>query len=96
MVTKIIKVFPLIEREWTDRNGQTQKFKSKGILFFDGQSYYGEALQEKATEIEGMQLQNGEVALIDWENKARSYKDSKGVERITNEITIKNVCRLWK
>lgn len=96
MVAKIIKVFPLVEREWTGRDGQSQVFKSKGILFFDGQSYYGEALQEKATEIEDMKLQSGEVALINWENKARSYKDSKSVERITNEITIKNVCRLWK
>lgn len=96
MVVKIIKVFPLVEREWTDRNGQTQIFKSKGILFFDGNSYYGEALQEKAIEFDDMDLQTGEVAIIDCECKARSYKDSKGIERITNEITIKHICRLWK
>ena len=96
MVAKIVKVFPIVEREWTDRNRQSQIFKSKGIVFFDGQSFYGEAIQEKATEIEGMKIQAGEVVLIDFENRTRSYKDTKGIERITNEITIKNVCRLWE
>lgn len=92
MFVSIIQVFPLQSRDYTDRMGAAQKFYSKGLLVncSDG-TIYLEAVQEVAQEIEKMELKPKDCALVQIGCVARMYKDSKGQDRLSNELTIKRL-----
>lgn len=92
MVARIIKVFPLNSREYTDRNGQKAVFKSKGFIINAGEgNIYAEAVQETATSIEELNVQEGEAAFIQLQYVAREYKDGNGVTRYSNEVTLRQL-----
>jgi len=92
MVAKIIKVFPLNSREYTDRNGQKAIFKSKGFIINAGEgNIYAEAVQDTATVIEELNVQEGEAVFIQLQHVARDYKDSNGLTRYSNEVTIRQL-----
>lgn len=94
MVAKVIVVYPLVEREYTNREGKKAIFKSKGLGIHNGRSsIYAEALQEEADEVERMNLQVGEMVSVHLRCNVRSYTDSKGDNRVTNDITITNLMR---
>lgn len=92
MVAKIIKMFPLNSREYTDRNGQKAVFKSKGFIIYAGEgNIYAEAVQDTATAIEELNVQEGDVVFIQLQHVAREYKDGNGVTRYSNEVTIRQL-----
>lgn len=92
MVAKIIKVFPLNSREYTDRMGQKAVFKSKGFIINAGEgNIYAEAVQETATAIEELKVQEGEAVFIQLQHVAREYKDGNGLTRYSNEVTIRQL-----
>lgn len=92
MVARIIKVFPLNSREYTDRQGQKQVFKSKGFIINAGEgTIYAEAVQETATSIEELNVQEGDIAFIQLQHVAREYKDGNGVTRYSNEATLRQM-----
>lgn len=94
MVAKVIIVYPLCEREYTNREGKKAIFKSKGLGIHNGRSsIYAEALQEEADEVERMNLQVGEMVSVHLRCNVRSYTDSNGANRVTNDITITNLMR---
>lgn len=95
MVAKVIIVYPLVEREYTNREGKKAIFKSKGLGIHNGRSsIYAEALQEEADEMERLNLQVGEIVSVHLRCNVRSYTDSQGNSRVTNDITITNLMRL--
>lgn len=95
MVAKIVKVFPMNKRDYTDRQGQQQVFKSKGFVLHDGRSsYYAEAVQETAESIDALPLKDGDVVSVHMTCAAREYKTSADVVRYSNEYTISNMMML--
>lgn len=92
MVAKVIKVFPITSREYTDRMGQKQVFKSKGFIIYAGEgNIYAEAVQETATTLEELNIQEGEPVFVQLSYVAREYKDSNGLTRYSNEVTIRQM-----
>lgn len=92
MLVKLVKVFPLVSRQYTDRQGQTQVFKSKGFIINAGDgNIYAEAIQETATAIEEILPKDGECAFVQLAYAARTYKTAQGEERISNEVTIRQL-----
>lgn len=92
MVVKIVKVYPMLSRQYTDRQGQTQVFKSKGFIINGGDgNIYAEAIQEQATDLDSKDIHEGDCAFVQLGFVARPYKDSKGEERVSNEVTIRQM-----
>lgn len=89
MLVKIVKVFPFVAREYTNREGRTDLFKTKGFTFTDGQStIFAEAVQQTAEYLESLQLVEGNVGNANFTFRARSYSDTKGAERNATEVTL--------
>lgn len=92
MITTLVQALPLVIREYTDRQGQTQIFKSKGFIFDDGQSsIYAEAVQEWAQRHEDYPVPVGSSVIIHPVCRCRSWKDNNNVEHYSNEFTIQNI-----
>lgn len=94
MVAKVLVVYPLVEREYTNRENKKCIFKSKGFGLHTGKSsIYAEALQEQAEELEKMNLQCGEMVSVYLQCRVREYTDSQGNKRVANDITITHLMR---
>lgn len=92
MVAKIQKVFQLASRQYTDRQGQTQVFKSKGFILRTGDgNIYAEAVQEQAEQLNSLDIKEGDCAFVQLSSVARSYKTSNNEERWSNEFTIRQM-----
>lgn len=92
MVAKIIEVFPAVERQYQDREGRTQTFKSKGFIFMTADaSFYAEAVQEWASHWETQKVKKGICVDVHPTWRYREYKDANGVARYSNECTITNM-----
>lgn len=95
MILKIDKVFPLVAREYTDRDGRKQVFKSKGFVLRDDRNYYyAEAVQEWAEHWENNPIKEGTTVKTTLKCNARQYKDAQGVVRYSNEISIANIMKV--
>ena len=92
MVAKIIQVFPLNARQYTDRQGQNQVFKAKGFILNNGDgNIYAEAVQEQADVLEQLDIKAGDCAFVQLSSVARTYKTAKNEERYANEFTIRQM-----
>lgn len=81
---------PVISRNYTDRMGANQEFRSMGLIVDTGNgTMFVEAVQELCAELEKLQLKSGDCALIQVASVARDYKTSSGETRYSNEFTIK-------
>lgn len=88
MVYRVVKVFPLVKREYTSRDGAQQVWLSKGFLLTDGRSsVYAEAQQATADALELLCYKGGEVVQAHLRLIAREY-ESNGVKRYSNEVCI--------
>lgn len=89
MITKLVKVFPLESREYTDRNGKAQQFKTKAFILHDGQSsFYAEAIQQDAESLEALNPQPEQIVSVHMVCQAREYKTKDGALKYANEFTI--------
>lgn len=92
MIVKIVKALPMVARDYTDRQGQNQVFKSKGFVLHDGESsFYAEALQENAESLEALNPQEGKTASVHMHCVARDYKTQAGEQRYSNEFIIRRM-----
>lgn len=90
MFVKIVQVMPVVSRNYTDRMGANQEFRSMGLIVDSGNgTMYVEAVQELCAELEKLQLKSGDCSLIQVASVAREYKTSSGDTRYSNEFTIK-------
>ena len=89
MYVKIVKVLPLVQRTYTDRNGQTQVFKSKGFLLSNGiNNLYAEAIGNTAERYEQRTFDFSQHHVADLNISVREYTDKDGVVRYSNEIQL--------
>lgn len=95
MLVKFIAVQPISEREYTDRLGNKQVFKSKGFTMqtSDG-TLYAEAVQELAESLNKMEIKSGDCALVQLSSVAREYTTQSGEKRVSNEFTLRQVAML--
>lgn len=92
MLAKLLKVFPLQSRSYTDRNGQPQVFKTKPFLLqHETGSIYAEATQDLAQRLEDEKVEVGMCAFVSVTSVAREYKTAKDETRYANEHTITNL-----
>lgn len=82
----------MTERQYTDRQGNSQVFKTKPFLMQneDG-TIYCEAIQEQAEQLNKLDIQAGDTAFVTLSAVARKYEDSKKQERYSNELTIRTM-----
>ena len=86
---QIVQVFPLQERQYTDRNGQQQTFASRGFVLTDGIDHmYAEAQGEYARSIKDTQFDTSFMHRVQMQMVARNYQDKDGAKRYSNEIRI--------
>lgn len=96
MVTKIIKVFQMSTRQYTDRQGVAQVFKSKGFILHNGDgTIYAEAVQEQADQLQQLDIHEGDCAFVQLASVAREYKTQQGETRYSNEFTIRQMVMIW-
>ena len=95
MLVKFIAVQPMSEREYTDRLGNKQVFKSKGFTMqtSDG-TVYAEAVQELAESLSRIDIKAGDCALVQMSSVAREYTTQSGEKRVSNEFTIRQMTML--
>lgn len=92
MLVQIIKVWALEAREYTDRQGQKQVFKSKGFTVRVGEgTFYAEAIGDNAEALEKLDIHPQDTAFVQVSLRAREYKAQSGIERVTNEVTIQQM-----
>lgn len=92
MLVKFTSIYPLSEREYTDRLGNKQVFKSKGFMMqtSDG-TLYAEAVQELAESLNKLDIKVGDCAMIQLSSVAREYTTQSGEKRVSNEFTLRQV-----
>lgn len=92
MLVKFTSIYPLSEREYTDRMGNKQVFKSKGFMMqtSDG-TLYAEAVQELAESLNKLDIKVGDCAMIQLSSVAREYTTQSGEKRVSNEFTLRQV-----
>lgn len=92
MLVKILEIHPLVERQFTDKEGRTQTFASKGFVLMSSRgAFYAEAVQEWATHWEKQNLKKNHVCDVALSFRCRDYKDKDGNTRYSNEIIISNM-----
>lgn len=92
MLVKFTSIYPISEREYTDRMGNKQVFKSKGFMMqtSDG-TLYAEAVQELAESLNKLDIKVGDCAMIQLSSVAREYTTQSGEKRVSNEFTLRQV-----
>jgi hypothetical protein len=89
MYCKIQKVLPLAQRNYTDRDGQPQVFKSKGFILTNGlNEVYAEATGKYAEALEGRALDTTQFHVADLRFRQRSYADKDGVMHYNTEVEL--------
>ena len=74
----IVEQLPLSERNYTDRNGQTQVYASRGFILSDGiDTFYGEMSGDKARACK--ELDKSQLHRVQCQMQERSYNDKDGV-----------------
>lgn len=92
MLVQIIKVWALEAREYTDRQGQMQVFKSKGFTMRMGEgTFYAEAIGDNAETLDKLDIHPQDTAFVQVSLRAREYKSQNGAERVSNEVTIQQM-----
>lgn len=92
MLVKIIKVWALEAHEYTDRNGQNQKFKLKGFTMQTGEgSFYAEAVGDNAEALDKLDIHPQDTAFVQVSLRAREYKTQNNTVRVSNEFTIQQM-----
>lgn len=95
MVAQLIQTFPLVSREYKDKEGRPQIFKVKGFIFDDGRNtFYAEAQQEWAQFYEDNAISVGSSVIVHPICRCREWEDNNKQKRYSNEVTISNIKKL--
>ena len=85
----IKQVFPIVERPYTDRNGNQALFASRGFVLTDGiDTVFAEALGDYAKSIANVPYTPGSTYRIQMQATAREWKDKDGMTHYSNDIRI--------
>jgi hypothetical protein len=90
MVVKIMKLFPMVERSYKDKNtGEEKKIKSKEIIVSDGyHSMLVEATDDVAEKVEKAALTEGTMCMVTVRHLVRSWKKESGEEVFANKCLL--------
>lgn len=95
MLAKILKVYPLVQREFTAKDGSNQVFQSKKVaLLFDGGSVVGELLQEKAAFYEQHPLREHSQVFVNLYFQYKEIPSQNGGMFVSNEVIIQKIVEL--
>lgn len=95
MLAKILKVYPLEQREFTAKDGTNQVFQSKKVaLLFEGGSVIGELLQEKAVFYEKYPLHEHSQVFVSLRFQYKEIPSKNGGMFVSNEVIIHNIVEL--
>lgn len=95
MLAKILKVYPLEQREFTAKDGSNQVFQSKKVaLLFDSGSVVGELLQEKAAFYEQHPLHEHSQVFVNLHFQYKEIPAKNGGTFISNEVVIQKIVEL--
>ncbi len=83
----ILHQYPLLSRTYTDRDGQTKIFHSRGFHLTDGiDEFYAEIQGEGA--VNAGEFAPDRIHRVQCFLKARKYTDKNGAERFDNQVVI--------
>jgi len=79
--------FPLIEREYTTRQGEQKKISTRGFILDDGiDTFYAEMVGEQARNCGN--YDTNVYHSVQCQIKCREWKDKDGKDHYSNEIII--------
>lgn len=85
----ILSQFPLVERQYVDRNGQPQVFASRGFILGDGiNTLYAEMQGDLARATANIQYDQAVLHSALLQTTMRDYRDKDGNVRYSNEVRI--------
>lgn len=85
----ILAQFPLVERQYVDRNGQPQVFTSRGFIFGDGiNTIYAEMQGEQARACANIKYDQAVLHAVMLQTTMRDYRDKDGNVHYNNEVRI--------
>lgn len=95
MLAKILKVYPLEQREFTAKDGTTHVFQSKKVaLLFDGGSVVGELLQEKVAFYENHPLHEHSLVFVNLRFQFKEIPSKNGGMFVSNEVIIQKIVEI--
>ena len=93
LIVKIIRQGALQEREYTNKQGVTEKFASMPFVLQHGSdTYYCEMVQEQARKQGKLDPNYYYVATLS--SQARAWQDQSGAERYETRITLNRISPL--
>lgn len=85
----IQQAFPLVERPYTDRNGNQALFASRGFILTDGiDTIYAEATGDYAKSIASRTFDPASAHAVQMSFIAREWKDKDGATHYSNDARI--------
>lgn len=96
VICTISQQLPLTTREYKDRNtGALSTFRTVGLILHSGfDSYFAEAIQELADNLQQYPLDPKAYYKADLQAVARSFTDAKGLTRWTSELRVLRIVQL--
>ena len=92
MYVKIREVLPIATRNYEDKNGQPQVFKSKGFVLQNGNNaFYCEAKNKYAETLELRQFDLTQWHVADFNISTRKYAGNDGRDRFSNEVELQRL-----
>ena len=86
-LVSIVQQLPLVERPYTDRQGQQQVFASRGFVLTDGvDTFYAEAVGDTARVMP--QFDPAVMHMVQCQLAIRDYDDKNGQKRWLTEVKI--------
>ena len=89
MYVKITKIMPLNQRQYVDKSGEQQLWKSKGFLLSNGlNEIYAEASGGYAEKLEQRQFDPTQHYVADLRFRVSEYTDKDGNVRYRNDVEL--------
>ena len=92
----IKQIFPIVDRQYTNQQGQPAVFTSQGFLLTDGiNTFFAETAGNYAKAALGLKLEVGMTVNVHLVVDARKWQTQQGEDRYENRVTITNIAR-WE
>lgn len=87
---KIIQDFGLVERPYTNKQGENKVFKSRTLKLYDGiDCFVADLVQEKAEAYQPLDMDTYHA--VQCQIGVREWADKDGVAHYSNEIIIRSI-----
>lgn len=89
MIVTITQQMPLQVRDYTDKSGIPQHFRTVGLLLRSGfDTFYAEAVQEQADTLSQYPVKPNAFYKVQLTATGRNFVDAKGVKRWQTELRV--------